>query len=128
MAQAKTVTAAGGALGVGAVAGFSLDPAKGLELLKWLNTALGAVGFVSIITLGAGLAVSVAGNWLMWQRLNEKDEGCRKEMGEAESRWEVRFQQMRSDIKEAFGVVGELTKQVTLLAERSRTNTRTRAD
>jgi hypothetical protein len=41
---------------------------------------------------------------------------------------EVRFQQMRSDIKEAFGFVGELTKQVTLLAERSRTNTRTRAD
>lgn len=61
------------------------------------------------------------------QRIKEKDEECRAEMDKAEARWDVRFQQMRTDIKEAFGHVGELTDQVTRLAERS-TLTRTRSD
>lgn len=140
VAGGKAVGVTAGSAGVGAIAGFMLDPAKGLEFLKWLAATIKPEALIAMLTLSAGLGIAVATNWFFWQRLNEKDRECQlqmtdlraecqTEMATAEARWEARFQQMRSDIKEAFGCVADLTKQVTLLAERTRaTDTRTRSD
>ena len=100
-------------------------PTEALDPGWWSRMAeiFGSGGLVLLITNAAfGYLI-----YLMWKRLKEKDTECQTEMLNAESRWEVRFQQLRSDVKEAFGIVGELTKQTTLLAERS-VSTRTRSD
>jgi len=123
-----TLTAGGGGLGL--VVGWMADPAKGLEVLKWLNGSIGSVGLVLILTMGAGTAVSVAGNWLMWNRLKEKDEECQREMEATRERWsgvvekieaamERRMGEARTERDRIADIVGDLTTQVTLLAERA---------
>jgi len=119
MAASKTATAATGALGVGALAGFTLDPDKGLELLKWLNTALGPVGFIATVCLGAGLAVAVYGDWLMWQRLKEKDDECRAETGRQREAWKSVVDSEEADNREIARAVTDLLVQVTRLTERA---------
>lgn len=93
-------------------------PTEALDPGWWSRMAeiFGPGGLVLLITNAAfGYLI-----WLFWNRLKEKDAECQKEMTQAETRWETRFQQMRSDVKEAFGIVAELTKQTTLLAERAK--------
>lgn len=127
----KVMTIGGAGVGVGALAGFMSDPEKGMEVLKWLNESLGPVGFVAIVSLGSGLAVSVFANWLMWQRLKEKDIECQTEMEKTRVRWSSVFEAeakqtdkqmegMREDRNDAFKTVAELTKQVTILVEQAR--------
>lgn len=72
------------------------------------------------VALLIGFAASLYFNRMLWTRLKEKDEECNKEMTEAETRWDTRFQQMRTDVKEGFAVVAKLTEQVTVLATRSK--------
>ena len=48
-------------------------------------------------------------------REKEKDAECQSAMEKAEARWETRFQQMRADVKEGFGIVAKLSEQVTIL-------------
>lgn len=128
MAEGKTLTAAGGAGIVGVFAGFSIDPAKGLELLKWLSSEIGSVGFVAILCLGAGLAVSVIGNWLMWNRLKEKDHECHTETSRQREAWKAVVDSKEQDNREIARTVTDLLVQVTLLAERARiTNAPTRS-
>lgn len=110
----KQVTAAGGAGITGLAIGFLADPAKGLKVFEEVNKSLGPVGFVAVLALG----FSVVANCLMWTRLKEKDEECRKQEETNETRWSNRFLELRADTKEAFATVTILTKQVTLLAER----------
>lgn len=86
------------------------------DLWKTLAGIFGPGGLVLLLTNGASLYF----NKMQWARLKEKDEECHGQMNEAEARWETRFQQMRGDVKEGFAVVGKLTEQVTVLAERSR--------
>jgi len=125
MSETKVVGAATGALGIGAVAGFSMDPAKGLELLKWLNTSLGPVGFVAAI----GAAVAVATNWFFWKRLKEKDQECQAEMDRQRAAWKAVVDGKEADNKEIAKTVTDLLVQVTLLAERARvTNAPTRSN
>lgn len=88
------------------------------ELWKTLASIFGPGGIALLLVFG----VSVYFNRLQWVRLKEKDQECQTEMAAAESRWETRFQQMRGDVKEAFGIVAKLTEQTTLLAERAKTN------
>lgn len=57
--------------------------------------------------------------------IKAKDEECQKELATAQAGWTERFNQMRADIKEAFGIVGTLSEKVTILAERA-ANMRTR--
>lgn len=91
------------------------------DLWKTLATIFGPGGLVLLLTnAGAWYAT-----WLIWKRLKEKDAECQTEMDKQETRSETRFQQMRSDIKEAFGIVGTLSERVTVLVERT-ANTRTR--
>lgn len=99
-------------------------PEQALDPGWWRSMAdiFGPGGVVLLITNSA----SWYGLWLFWKRLKEKDEECTTEMSQAEARWETRFQQLRSDVKEAFGIVAKLTENVTILAERARTTTNTR--
>lgn len=86
------------------------------DLWKSLGAIFGPGGLALLLALGASLYF----NRMQWNRLKEKDDECQKEMTAAETRWEARFQQMRSDVKEAFGIVAKLTENVTLLAERAK--------
>ena len=86
------------------------------DLWKSLGAIFGPGGLALLLALGASLYF----NRMQWTRLKEKDEECAKDMTAAETRWETRFQQMRTDIKEAFGLVAKLTEQTTLLAERAK--------
>jgi hypothetical protein len=118
--QGKTATVAGGALGVGTVIGIILDPDKGLTALKWLSNAVPAAALVAILAFGVALAVSVTSNWLMWQRLKEKDEECRAETSSQRQAWKAVVDSKEADNKEAVKTVTDLLVQVTLLAERAR--------
>lgn len=111
------ITVAVAVAGVSTASAFS--PKDGLEIAQWLNAALGPVGFVAILTLGAGIVVSVFSNWFMWQRLIEREKECQAEKKEMQQIHAERSEQLRMDNKEAFGMVAELTKQVTILAERA---------
>lgn len=96
--------------------------------LKWLNESLGPVGFVSIICLGAGLAVAVTGNWLMWTRLKEKDQECQAETGRQRAAWKAVVDEKEADNREIAKAVTDLLVQVTRLTERAAvTNARTRS-
>lgn len=73
-------------------------------------------GGIPLLLVVGGLAWVVR---YLLVRLKEKDAECRTEMEKAEARWETRFQQMRSDVKEGFGIVAKLSEQVTILATRA---------
>ena len=95
-------------------------PDQALDPGWWsqMSAIFGPGGVVLLITNGA----SWYGLWLFWKRLNEKDKECQTERETARA-------YTRADVKEAFGIVGKLTEQVTLLAERAKTTaTRTRED
>lgn len=96
------------------------------DLWKSLGAIFGPGGLALLIALAAALYF----NTLQWKRLKEKDDECQKQcekvmdaallaMKEAELRWETRFQQMRGDVKEGFGIVAKLTEQVTLIGARA---------
>lgn len=90
-----------------------MEPINVSDPTLWttLNSIFGPAGLVLLLTnVGAWYATH-----LIWKRLKEKDEGCQAEMEKAEARWEARFQQMRGDVKEGFGIVAKLTERVTLL-------------
>lgn len=93
------------------------------DLWKTLATIFGPGGLALLLVFG----VSVYFNRLQWVRLKEKDTECQDEMTKMQALWETRFQQMRGDVKEAFGIVAKLTEQTTLLAERAKSPTNTRA-
>ncbi len=92
-----------------------MEQASNPDLWKTLAAIFGPGGLVLLLTNGASLYF----NKMLWTRLKEKDAECQDDMEKAEARWETRFQQMRSDVKEGFGVVGKLTEQVTILATKS---------
>lgn len=86
------------------------------QLWTTLAGIFGPGGLVLLLT-------NAAAGWfikMQWARLKEKDDECHTEMVEAEARWETRFQQMRTDVKEGFAVVGKLTEQITTLVARAR--------
>ncbi len=95
------------------------DPA----LWRALKEIFGPGGIALLIAFGASLYF----NRMQWLRATEKDATCQKEKDSAEERFQKSRSETRDDVKQAFGQVAELTKQVTLLAERT-TSTRTRSD
>lgn len=93
------------------------------NLWKTLASIFGPGGLVLLIT-NAGTAWAVR---LMWNRLKEKDEECRTEIAAERTSFMEFRNQLRDDIKQAFGIVATLSEKVTVLVERT-TNTRTRSD
>lgn len=83
-------------------------------LWKVVGEIFGPGGLALLLAFAASLYF----NRMLWTRLKEKDDECRTEMTAAEVRWEARFQQMRADVKEGFGIVAKLTEQVTLIGAR----------
>ena len=77
--------------------------------------SLGAIFGPGGIPLLIGMAASMYFNLLQWRRAKEDKDECAKAVTESETRWEARFQQMRADVKEGFGIVAKLTEQVTIL-------------
>lgn len=100
-----------------------MDPINISDPSLWdtFNKIFGPGGIPLLLVIG-GLGWAVKS---LMQRQKEKDSECQQEMDRQETRSETRFQQMRGDIKEAFGIVGILSEKVTVLVERT-TNTRTR--
>lgn len=99
-----------------------MEPINVSDPTLWdtFNKIFGPGGIPLLLVIG-GLA------WLVRSliiRQKEKDAECQQQMKEAETRWETRFQQMRSDVKEGFGIVADLSKQVTLLVAKA-SDTRT---
>lgn len=126
----KAAVATGG-VGIGAVGGYMLDPAKGLEFLKWLSAAVQPQALIAIVTLGAGCAVAVATNWFFWKRLKEKDRECRDElktqregfeaeMARQREAWERVVNKKETQIDVIAKTLEGFLAQVTLLAERAR--------
>lgn len=85
------------------------------DLWKSLGAIFGPGGLALLIAFAASLYF----NRLLLARIKEKDDECHDQMTQAETRWETRFQQMRADVKEGFGIVAKLTEQVTLLGARA---------
>lgn len=95
------------------------------DLWRSLGAIFGPGGLALLLAFAAALYF----NFMQWTRAKEQDKQCQEErekvlanagaaMKDAEARWETRFQQMRSDVKEGFGIVAKLTEQVTLLGVR----------
>lgn len=82
--------------------------------------SLAAIFHPSGIVLLIALAASLYFNRMQWIRLKEKDTECQEER-------ERVLAASQADRKEAMDNVAELTKQVTILTERS-TQLRSRAD
>lgn len=123
----KVATYAGAGALAGAFGISQMTPEQGLAILQWLNDSIGPVGFVALITLGGGMCVSIAGNWLMWKRLKEKDEECRAEIQHMREAWKSVVDQKEADNKEGIENVAKLIRQVTILTERA-APVRTRSD
>lgn len=137
MAEGKTtVTAAAGGGALGIFAGFTLNPEIALKILEWVKESFTPAGLAFLFAC----VVSLVGNWLMWVRLKEKDTECQSEMELTRDRWskvvektedtaERRQKEAREDRDKIADIVGELTTQVTLLAERARpSSVRTRSN
>ena len=126
-----TATLAGGTAFGGLIVGWTADPAKGLELLKWLDGSLGKVGFAIALVGGIAFSMAIAAAWLMWQRsinsekayserLKEKDQECQAELGRQRTAWKAVVDSKESDNREIAKTMSGFLEQVTLLAERAR--------
>lgn len=97
------ITAAGGGGVAGLVIGFLADPAKGIEVFRYFDASLGSIGMVFMFFN----IVLIAAVWVLWTQRDRDEE-----------RWSKRFQELRSDTKEAFSMIGVAATQLTLIAER----------
>lgn len=113
----KAAIATGGGT-VGVMLGYLADPQKGPLILNWIATQIGTVGLVLIVCLGFSNGVFLFGNWLMWNRLKEKDIECAASQENSRKLWKAVVDQKEADNRNSAKVVSDLLVQVTKLVER----------
>lgn len=118
MGKVKTTTVAGGSAGFGLVVGFISDPQKGLKVLDWFSSHLAPETLIAVLTLSVGLFIAVATNWLMWERLKEKDLECQGELQRQRCTWKAVVDSKEAANKELAETVVKFVVQLTTLTER----------